>query len=66
MMWSNIDTWANVFDPPRLPVEGDEVKILIGMNVIYDVDLGTSPVFKNLEINGKLSFQDCAAEASNC
>ena len=55
-MWSNIDTWANVFDPPRVPVAGDEVKILEDMNVIYDVDLGTSPVFKSLEINGKLSF----------
>jgi hypothetical protein len=56
MMWSNPDAWINVFDEARVPEEGDEVEILIGMNIIYDADLGTSPVLKNLEINGKLSF----------
>ena len=53
MLWSNIDTWTNL--PGRIPEEGDEVEIMDGWDVVYDI--GTSPVFKNLQINGKLSFQ---------
>ena len=52
MLWSNIETWTNL--PGRIPEEGDEVEIMDGWDVVYDI--GTSPVFKNLQINGKLSF----------
>lgn len=53
MLWSDINTWTNL--PGRIPIEGDEVHILPGWDVVYDIE--TSPVFKNIEINGKLSFQ---------
>ena len=51
MFWSDINTWL----PGRIPVEGDEVHIQPGWDVVYDIE--TSPVFKSLEINGKLSFK---------
>ena len=38
-----------------MPEEGEEVVIEPGWDIIYDI--GTSPVFKNIQINGKLSFK---------
>jgi hypothetical protein len=37
----------------RVPVEGDEVEILPGVNMILDV---STPILKKLTINGKLTF----------
>lgn len=45
-------TWPNL--PNRIPIEGDEVEIMDGMTVIYDI--GESPLFKSVEVNGNLSF----------
>ena len=52
--WSEPTTWTNVFDPVRIPEAGDEVRIITGMNVIYDME--ESPIFKSIAIDGKLSF----------
>ena len=53
-LWSDPATWTNVFDEERLPEVGDEVTILLGMKVVYDI--GESPVLKNLAIDGDLTF----------
>jgi hypothetical protein len=55
MLWSDKDTWTNLPEGQDLPKEGDEVVIRKGWDVVYDIE--TSPVFKSLEINGKLSFK---------
>ena len=54
--WSAPETWFNVFGENRVPIAGEEVRIITGMNVVYDI--GDSPVFKNIAIDGKLSFAD--------
>lgn len=51
LLWSDIDTWPHL---GRVPEEGDEVEIKSGWEVTYDV--GTSPILKSLEVNGKLTF----------
>jgi hypothetical protein len=51
--WSDIATWPNL--PDRIPIEGDEVHIEDGWEVVYDI--GDSPIFMSVEINGKLSFK---------
>ena len=61
MYWSDPNTWARHrernyrTDEDGLPLDGEEVEIMVDMDVIYDI--GTSPVFKNLQVNGKLSFK---------
>lgn len=52
-LWSDPATWGN--REYRVPEEGEEVVIDDNMSVIYDI--GTSPVFKSIEINGKLTLQ---------
>lgn len=52
VLWSEATTWPNL--PGRIPLEGEEVEIMKGMVVIYDI--GVSPRLKSLEVNGKLSF----------
>lgn len=47
-LWSDPKTWKNL--PNRIPLEGEDVVIESGRNVIYDI--GRSPLFKSLEING--------------
>ena len=51
--WSDPATWLNL--PMRIPLEGEEVHIEDGWDVIYDI--GTSPVFQSVQINGKLTFK---------
>jgi hypothetical protein len=51
--WSDIASWETL---GRLPVDGEDVEILPGWNMVYD--LTDSPVFRKLEINGRLSFLD--------
>lgn len=52
MYWSDPSSWPNLNG--RIPEEGEEVDIMRGYDIIYDI--GVSPVFKNVEINGKLTF----------
>ena len=56
VLWSEPTTWFNVFGENRVPIAGEEVRIITGMNVIDDI--GVSPIFKNIAIDGKLSFAD--------
>ena len=51
-LWSDPASWPAL--PNRIPVEGEEVIILSGLTIIYDI--GTSPIFKKVEVNGNLSF----------
>lgn len=51
-LWSDERTWPAL---GRVPIAGDEAEIPDGWEVIYDV--GTSPVLKSVEVNGKLSFE---------
>lgn len=53
MLWSDPATWRNL--PNRIPQEGDEVEIMDGWTVIYDI--GTSPLFQNVQVNGNLEFK---------
>ena len=50
--WSNITSWPL----GKLPVEGDEVEIQPGWNMV--LDLVETPILKKLWINGRLSFQN--------
>ena len=49
--WSAVDTWPS----GMLPVEGEDVHIEPGMNVILDIE---TPKLNLLIINGRLSFLD--------
>jgi len=44
--WPNLDN--------RIPIAGEKVLIQKGYDIIYDI--GTSPIFESIEINGKLTF----------
>jgi hypothetical protein len=59
MRWSDEETWINTLG--HIPMEGDVVEIMEGWDVLYDV--GISPVFKSLEVNGKLSIDEDAYES---
>lgn len=50
--WSNPDSWG---PNGTVPVEGDDVVIKSGWNMIYDLE--ESPIVNKLEINGHLTFQ---------
>jgi cell migration-inducing and hyaluronan-binding protein len=50
--WSKVESWPS----GALPVEGDEVHIEAGWNMIFD--LQESPIVKMLIINGRLTFQN--------
>ena len=51
-LWSDEFTWTD--QDGVLPTDGDDIIIPEGKEIIYDI--GTSPVFKSIIINGKLSF----------
>ena len=51
-LWSDPKTWKNL--PNRIPLEGEDVIVPTDYNVIYDI--GISPLFKSLEINGRVTF----------
>lgn len=51
--WSDPASWTN--NGGNVPLEGDEVVIGTNMNLVYD--LGESPIFKSVEVNGILSFK---------
>ena len=52
-LWSDPKTWKHLDN--RIPVEGEDVLVPSGYNVIYDI--GISPLFKSLEINGRVTFK---------
>lgn len=51
-LWSDPKTWKNLDN--RIPLEGEKVIIDPNMHVIYD--LGISPLFQSLEVNGLMTF----------
>lgn len=54
-MWSDASSWPS----GKVPVEGDEVEIPTGTLMILDVD---TPVLNSLLINGRLEFDENAAD----
>ena len=52
MYWSDPATWTYL--PNRVPLAGEEVIIHQGWDVIFDLE--DSPLFKNVEVNGKLTW----------
>ena len=50
--WSDPTSWTS----GSLPVEGDQVLIEPTWNMLYD--LVDSPVFKSIEVNGRLTFEN--------
>jgi hypothetical protein len=48
--WSDVSNWPN----ETLPVEGDDVHIESGWNMILDIE--ETPIFKMVRINGVLTF----------
>ena len=50
--WSDTSSWTS----GALPVEGEEVLIEPTWNMLYDLD--DSPVFKSIEINGRLTIEN--------
>jgi len=55
VFWSKTTSWPT----KKLPVEGETVEILPGVNMIYDLP-GDSPIFKLIIINGRLTFNNPA------
>jgi len=51
-LWSNPESWAD--REGGMPVEGDEVEIMSGWNML--LDLNETPKFKTLTINGRLTL----------
>ncbi len=51
-LWSDVANWPKLDN--RIPIAGEAVVIEDGYDIIYDI--GESPLFKSIEINGKLSF----------
>ena len=51
-LWSDPNTWKELDN--RVPLPGEDVKIPPDHNVIFDI--GDSPLFNSVEVNGKLSF----------
>jgi len=49
-LWSDVSNWPN----ETLPVEGDDVHIMSGWNMVLDIE--ETPIFKLIRINGILSF----------
>ena len=52
-LWSDPATWTYLDN--RIPEAGEEVIIQEGWEVIYDIE--NSPIFKNIEVNGKLTWK---------
>ena len=52
-MWSDPKTWTNRNN--IVPKAGDEVVINAGWNVVFDLE--DSPIFKSVEVNGKLTWK---------
>ena len=50
--WSNTSSWTS----GALPVEGEEVLIEPTWNMLYDLE--DSPVFKSIEVNGRLTIEN--------
>jgi cell migration-inducing and hyaluronan-binding protein len=50
-LWSDPATWPS----GKVPVEGEDVEILPGKNILFDLE--ESPILKQIEINGRLTFK---------
>ena len=58
--WSDPTIWPE----GRLPAEGEEVEVIAAWDLIYDLE-EPSPIFRKLEINGILRFEDTADRVLN-
>ena len=54
MLWSDVNSWS--FDPPRIPIDGDEVVINSTSNIVLDIPASEDPKLISLEVNGALTF----------
>ncbi len=59
--WSNKDDWTN----GTLPLEGDDVHIEPGWNMVYDLN-GSSPIYKLIRVNGNLTFDNTTDRHLRC
>lgn len=59
ILWSSADSWES----GSVPIEGEEVEILPGINMVFDLD--ESPILDKLTINGRLSFFNDSDTAHN-
>ena len=50
--WSDPASWPDL--PNRIPLEGEDVVVKSGRNIVYD--MGRSPLYKSVEINGQVTF----------
>lgn len=57
--WSVAKDWESDEQIGKVPVEGEEVHIEPGWNMIFDMD--KSPVYKLIRVNGKLTFDPSKA-----
>jgi len=55
-MWTNPSSWKH-HPGQKVPVQDENVEIPTGKCIIYDVE-GPSPIFRQIQIRGKLQFKD--------
>lgn len=53
-LWSNPSSWTN----GTVPVAGEDVHVESGWNMVYDLNDTQAPIYNNMELNGKLTFQN--------
>jgi hypothetical protein len=52
-LWSNPNTWKS----GKVPLEGEDAIVQSGYNIIYDIE-NDSPIYRYIEINGRVTFPD--------
>jgi hypothetical protein len=52
--WSEPNDWPS----KKVPVEGEDVEILPGWDMIYDLEDGQAPKYRIIHVNGWLTFQN--------
>jgi hypothetical protein len=53
-LWSNPTSWKS----GKVPLEGEDVVVEPGFNVVYD--LAESPIYRYVQINGRVTFKQDA------
>lgn len=52
--WSNATSWPS----GKVPLAGENVNISVGQNFVFD--MVESPIYKNIQINGRVTFLETA------